>query len=158
MVRLSSCNTEELTSVVRGIQRFQTESSEASTTPVAPKEEASTYRLVSGNEAVQIIKLYQTGLTAAEVGKRIGRPPRTITDVLRRHGVEVQHRVQQADVDLAEMTRLYSSGMSLAKVAKVLGVGRSTVGKYLGLAGVPLRSKSEAATLHHQQEGNQEQN
>ena len=149
MVRLSSCNTKQLTTVATEVGRLHKISRPLRTQGTAPTlaRETPGYRFVTGKEAAEILRLYATGITATDVSEKTGRPLRTVTDVLRRHGVEIRKQYRQIDVDPAEMERLYCSGQSIRKIAKELGVSKSTVSKNLANAGVPLRSKSEAAIL-----------
>lgn len=142
-VRLSSCNTEQLTSVVRSVRRFQVEFSKGDAAPVGPLSEVSKYRLVSGNEATRIVELYGSGLNAVEVGERVGRPSRTVTDVLRRAGVEIRQRTKLEEIDEEEAARLYGSGLSQREVGRRLGVSEGSVRKLLERAGVQLREPSK---------------
>jgi len=93
------------------------------------------------------VRLYATGITATDVSEKTGRPLRTVTDVLRRHGIEIRKQYRRTEANPAEIARLYRAGESVRKIAEKLGVSKSTVGKYLANAGVPLRSRSEAAVL-----------
>lgn len=107
-MHLSSCNTEFLTTVATEIKRLYEKSclvQEPNSVPT-PVAEASNYRFVSEQEAAEIIRLYETGITAVEVGEKVGRSPRTVTDVLRRHGVEIRRRYGGTDTDIAEMEHL----------------------------------------------------
>lgn len=148
-MRLSSCNTEQLTTVATEVRRLHKISHPLGEQDNAPASVLETpgYRFVTGKEAAEIVRLYVTGITATDVGEKTGRPLRTVTDVLRRHGVEIRRQFSRVNVDCSEIERLYRSGQSIRKIATQLGVSKSTVGKQLANAGVPLRSKSEAATL-----------
>lgn len=148
-MRLSSCNTEQLTPVATEVRRLHKKSHPLKEHDHAPASVRATpgYRFVTGKEADEIVRLYATGITATDVSERTGRPLRTVTDVLRRHGVEVRRQFSRVDMDCSEIERLYLSGQSIRKIAEKLGVGKSTVSKHLATAGVPLRSKSEAAAL-----------
>jgi len=142
-VRLSSCNTEQLTSVVRSVRRFKVEFSEGNAVPVEHPTAESKYRLVSGNEAERIVELYGSGLNAVEVGERVGRPSRTVTDVLRRAGVEIRQRTKLEEISEEEAARLYGSGLSQREVGRRLGVSEGSVRKLLERAGVQLRKPSK---------------
>ena len=149
LVRLSSCNTNKLNSVateVRQLHKISHSLSEQDPTPTSAPE-TSGYRFVTGKEAAEIVRLYATGITATEVSEKTGRPLRTVTDVLRRNGVEIRRQFSRVDVDRSEIERLYRSGQSIRKIAIQLGVSKSAVGKQLANAGMTLRSKSEAAAL-----------
>lgn len=149
LVRLSSCNTELLTTVATAVKRFHKifhPLQEQDPTPTSAHETPG-YRFVTGKEAAEIVRLYATGISATEVGEKTGRPLRTVTDVLRRQGVEIRRQFSRVDVDCSEIERLYRSGQSIRKIAEVLGVSKSTVSENLASAGVALRSKSEAAII-----------
>lgn len=148
-VRLSSCNTKQLTTVATEVGRLHKIAHPLIEQDPAPTSARETpgYRFVTGNEAAEIVRLYATGITATDVSEKTGRPLRTVTDVLRRHGVEIRRQFSRVDVDCSEIERLYRSGQSIRKIAEELGVSKSTVSKNLASAGVALRSKSEAAII-----------
>lgn len=87
----------------------------------------------------------------------MGRPLRTVTDVLRRQGVEIRKQYSTIDVAPAEMARLYRAGESVRRIAEKMGVSKSTVGKLLSSAGVPLRSKRDAARSRNLREAGLQQ-
>lgn len=149
LVRLSSCNTEQLTSVAKEVRRIYKKSHPLDRREPTPPSARGPkgYRFVTDNETAEIVRLYATGVTATKVSEKTGRPLRTVTDVLRRHGVEIRRQFSRVDVDCSEIERLYRSGQSIRKIAEELGVSKSTVSKNLASAGVALRSKSEAAII-----------
>ncbi len=72
VVRLSSCSTEQLTSVATEVRRVYKK-------PRPFKEQDRTltsvhktpgYRFVSGKEAAEIVRLYATGVTATDVSEK----------------------------------------------------------------------------------------
>lgn len=142
-------STEQLTSVATEVRRLHKrphplqEQDPAS----ASVRETPGYRFVTGKKAAEIARLYATDITATDVSEISGHPLRTVTDVLRRHGVEIRRQFRRVDVDCSEVERLYRSGQSIRKIAEKLGVNKSTVSKHLASAGVALRSKSEAAII-----------
>lgn len=145
-MRLSSCNTEQLTSVATEV-RTLTLRREPTGVQGSPREPGRSYSFVSEIEASEIVRLYATGMSALAVGEKIGRPPRTVTDTLRRRGVEIRKNTPVREDAVSRMVALYEAGLSCAQIARELGVSRSNVGKQLQRAGVTLRSKSEAAIL-----------
>lgn len=156
MVRVTSCNTEQLTTLghhLRDIKRKTTATSvkgcEANTTD-------SSYRFVTGAETEHILRLYKKGMSAEAVAEKLDRPPRTVTDVLRRHGVVIRKPAHINAELLAEMVGQYEAGLSCSQIGKALGINRSTVQKHLVNAKVSLRSKSEAAILRNQQQAEQQ--
>ncbi len=147
-MRLSSCNTEQLTPVATEVRALilQPEPKDAQHSPKGP---ARSYSFVSGIEASEIVRLYATGMSALAVAEKVGRPPRTVTDTLRNQGVEIRRSAPACEDLVAEMVVLYEAGLSCAKIARTLGIGRSTVAKKLKIAGVSARSKSQAAILRN---------
>ena len=103
-------------------------------------------------ETERILQLYKEGMSAEAVAEKLDRPPRTVTDVLRRHGVEIRKPARINAELLAEMVGQYEAGLSCSQIGKALGINRSTVQKHLVKARVSLRNKSEAAILRNQQE------
>lgn len=151
-MRLSSCNTEQLLKVCKALQNEAvTPAIEHNKATPSCSSAESKYRFVTGNETEQILNLYQQGLSASEVGRRVGRPLRTVTDVLRRNGVKIRKHTPTSDDTIAKMVSLYESGQSCAEIAKELGVSSSNVGKHLQGAGITMRSKRDAALLRRRQ-------
>ncbi len=146
VVRLSSCNTKQLTTVGKEVRKL-TLHQESTEVRSAPPEAGRSYSFVSGKEASEIVQLYATGMSALAVAEEVGRPPRTVTDTLRKQGIEIRRTVPICEEIVSEMVALYGAGLSCAKIAITLGMSRSYVGKQLQQAGVVLRSKSEAAIL-----------
>lgn len=124
MVRLSSCNTKQLTSVATVVGRLHKIAHPLIEQDPAPTSARETpgYRFVTGKEATEILRLYATGITATDVSEKTGRPLRTVTDVLRRHGVEIRRQFSRVDVDCSEIERLYRSGQTIRKIAEELCV------------------------------------
>lgn len=154
MVRLSSCKIKQLTSVATEVRILLEKSytcRESDAVPT-PANGSSSYRFVTRKEAAEIIRPYETDITATEVGEETGRPLSTVTDVLRRHSIEIRKQYSRIDANPAEIARLYRAGQSVRKIAEKLGMSKSTVSKLLAGAGIPLRSKSEAALLRSQYE------
>jgi hypothetical protein len=80
-----------------------------------------------GNDQIeQLITGYQPGSTVYELGNRFGVERRTISNILRRHGVPMRRRGLTPDqVDNA--IHLYNLGWSLARVGQHFGVAHTTV-------------------------------
>lgn len=148
-MRLSSCNAELLTSVATEVGRLQkmAHSLDEQDPTLTSVREAPGYRFVTGKEVAEIVRLYATGVTAADVSEKTGRPLRTVTDVLRRNGVEIRKQFSRVDVDCSEVERLYRSGQSIRKIAEKLGVSKSTASKHL--ANAPVCRCGVRARLRH---------
>lgn len=89
-MRLSACNTDKLASVKVSLDGSVTsvavEEPSVEMGPSATAKPGRGYRFVSGPEAAEIVLLYESGLSAAAMGRQVVRYPRTATDTLRRHG------------------------------------------------------------------------
>ena len=147
-VRLSAYNTDKLyhlRAALPSIHLPLDQQEDGTTVPASAQNPRP--KPVSEREASTITELYATGISAAEVARRVGRPSRTVTGVLRRKGIEIRSCPPPVKADVNEMIRLYESGLSLAKVGKVVGVSQSTVGKHLSDTGITLRSRGAAATI-----------
>ncbi|GAA1318709.1 hypothetical protein GCM10020360_11960 [Nonlabens tegetincola] len=146
-MRLSSCKTKELTSVLEKVAPLLEKPIE----PLEPPEAATQkrgYRLTTGREVAQILDLYAQGLPANKVAERLGKPHKTVLDVLNRNGVKIRKAPPITPSQAAEIARLYGTGLSIAKVADNIGVSKSAVEKSLKRSGVMRRSRSEAALLN----------
>lgn len=149
-MRLNTCKTDKIERLLEA-QRLEDERPERDVDDSEPSvAEAAGYQFVTGVQTKRMLDLYESGLSASEVGRRVGRPARTVTDVLRRNNVAVRRHVSIKDTDMPEMIRLYESGLSCAKIALIMGVSRSNISQRLVYSGVRLRNKSEAAALRIQ--------
>lgn len=107
------------------------------------------------HETREMCRLYETGLTIYEVAHRTGRSFGTVHRHLHAAGVEVEPRYMNRRprpdrVPHAEMERtveLYESGLSMPEVGRKLYLSPSGVKRRMEQAGVPRRSRREAAAL-----------
>ena len=77
-------------------------------------------------------------MTVYELGDEFGIERRTVSVILKRHGVRM--RMQSLDEEaIDEAVRLYESGLSLAKVGERVGVTARTVQLRLRERGVTMR-------------------
>lgn len=98
-------------------------------------------RLDEANVAA-VVAGYEAGATVYELAGRFGCERRTVSDHLRRANV-VMRRTPPSNEIVAEMVRLYESGLSLQRVGERVNADAATVRKYIGLAGVRIRSPHE---------------
>lgn len=95
-------------------------------------------RRLDTDDVQELIAGYQAGATVYELGPRFGIERRTVSAVLRRHGVPMRRRSLSIDqVDTA--IHLYVLGWSLARVGEHLGVDPTTVLNSLRRRGVRTR-------------------
>ncbi|WP_449279811.1 hypothetical protein [Leucobacter sp. GX0328] len=104
-----------------------------------PRDSINTGRQVTGKETEEILALYGNGLNAEEVGRQIGRPGRTVLDVLRRHDIKLRRRTKLDEIDSEEVVELYESGLSPIEVGTRLGISSNSVNKILIQAGIETR-------------------
>jgi hypothetical protein len=93
-------------------------------------------------ERAQIVALYQTGLTLAQVGDHVGRSAYAVRCALVAAGVPRRsaNRSTIAGDEVAEVVRLYTTeGLSTYRVAERIGRTQSVVWKILVTAGIPRR-------------------
>lgn len=97
-------------------------------------------RAVKAENEAEVMRLHQSGTTAAELAKRFSCSEWAIAKVvkdagLRTHNRGGRHRLL-SEADTAEAIRLYRDGHSCPKVAAVLGYDERTVRKSLKASGV----------------------
>lgn len=89
------------------------------------------------------MQLYKSGLTIEAVGRKIGRPGRTVAGVLRRNNVEIRRGVSLQEIDEKEVAKLYESGLSLAAVGKELNISAASVRRILKQQNTPTRRRDK---------------
>jgi lambda repressor-like predicted transcriptional regulator len=87
-----------------------------------------------------VLRHYETGVTAAELAERYGVSPTGLTNLLHSQGAAVRspRGLSPTDVELAE--RLYASGWLLREIGVELGFSRDAVRRALLQRGVVMRS------------------
>lgn len=110
---------------------------------------------ISADDITRAVELYASGLTLREVGTRLFLSPAAVCYRLQLAGVERRHTraptrtsfpAPPAD-ELYATCRLYEQGFSTVAIARVLGLTPQGVHHRLEIAGVPLRSRAQAARL-----------
>ncbi|HEX5115945.1 MAG TPA: hypothetical protein VFW65_12175 [Pseudonocardiaceae bacterium] len=95
-------------------------------------------RQLGAEQIQELIAGYQAGSTVYELGAQFGIERRTVSNILRRHGVPMRRRGLSPDqVDLA--IHLYNLGWSLARTGEHLKVNHTTVLNTLREHGIPTR-------------------
>lgn len=113
---------------------------------------------VSDEDLAETVRLYKLGFSIKEVGELLHLSPTAVYYRLKhmakieirrpmghqnfgRNGNRVSH------YDLECTSRLYRSGLSSTEVGEVLGISTKAVIWRLGVAGVPIRTRSESLKL-----------
>jgi hypothetical protein len=95
-------------------------------------------RQLDAEQVHALIQGYAAGATTYELGDRFGIDRRTVSTLLRKHGVEMRRRNLYAD-QVDDAIHLYTSGLSLARVGEHLRVDPTTVLNRLRERGVTTR-------------------
>lgn len=85
-----------------------------------------------------MIARYQSGATVHDLGNRFSIDRRTVTTILRRHGVQIRRRGLTPD-QVDDAIHLYHLGWSLARIGTHMDVTADTVRKRLLEHGVAMR-------------------
>ena len=95
-------------------------------------------RQLDAEQTKQLIEDYQAGSTVYELGDRFGINRRTVSAILKRHGVAMRRRgLSPEQVD--EAVRLYEAGWSVARIGERMSVDPTTVLNRLRERGVKTR-------------------
>jgi len=95
-------------------------------------------RQLDADQVEELIAGYRSGATVYELGDRFGIERRTVSAILRRHGVPMRRRgLSPEQVDHA--IHLYKLGWSLARVGDHFGVHHTTVLNKLRERGISTR-------------------
>ena len=106
--------------------------------PPADRPKPWRARQLDADQVQELIAGYQAGATVYELGDQFGIERRTVSTVLRRHGVPMRRRsLSSNQVDTA--IHLYILGWSLVRVGERLGVDPTTVLTCLRRRGVRTR-------------------
>jgi transposase-like protein len=90
-------------------------------------------------ERSELVERYEAGESANDLARRFGVHRTTVTQQLKRAGVQTRCR-SLSKRDVAKAVKLYRDGKSLAQVGDHLGVHANTIRKALLEAGVETRS------------------
>jgi hypothetical protein len=106
--------------------------------PPADRPKPGRARQLDTDQTQALIQGYLAGATTYELGNRFGIDRRTVSAILRRHGVPMRRRgLSSEDVD--DAIRRYEAGWSLARIGEHLNVDSTTVLSRLRERGVPTR-------------------
>ncbi len=97
-----------------------------------------TQRRLGGAEQEELVARYQAGDLMTELAERYGIHRRTVSAILKRHGVPTRATGLSPE-QIQHAVLLYAQGQSLAKIGRALGVDAGTVHGRLREQGVPMR-------------------
>ncbi|MFE6126666.1 helix-turn-helix domain-containing protein [Streptomyces sp. NPDC056437] len=92
------------------------------------------------------IRLYESGLNASQVAKRLGVSPGTVRRHLKERGVTIRDGRAVA-IDDRKVAEVYQAGATLDEISAQFGVGRSVVVHSLARSGVPRRISADYRRL-----------
>lgn len=94
-------------------------------------------------EIQSVIQKYQNGASSYDLAKEFGCHRRTITDTLKRNGVEVSHQAATKPELVKRIIELYAEMKTPKEVGAIVGVGGDTVRKVLKENGIYIRKSWE---------------
>ena len=94
-------------------------------------------------EIQSIIQKYQNGTSSYDLAKEFCCHRRTITDALKRNGIEVSHRASTKPELVKRIIELYAEYKTPKEVGTIVGVGGDTVRKVLKENGIYIRKSWE---------------
>lgn len=94
-----------------------------------------------------VCSLYESGLSAENVGKHFGVSKIPIFRVLRSRGVRMRpsNKIDDKQAKRIRAIELYRSGMTIPEVSKEVGVGKNNVAKFIAESGVERRTTADYA-------------
>lgn len=95
-------------------------------------------RRLDAAEQEDLVARYQAGDLMTELAERYGIHRRTVSAILKRHGVPTRTSGLSPE-QIQHAVLLYAQGQSLAKIGKALGVDAGTVQGHLREQGVQMR-------------------
>ena len=94
-------------------------------------------------EIQSVIQKYQNGASSYDLAKEFGCHRRTISDTLKRNGVEVSHQAATKPELVKRIIELYAEMKTPKEVGAIVGVGGDTVRKVLKENGIYIRKSRE---------------
>lgn len=94
-------------------------------------------------EIQTICERYRNGASSYELAKEFGCHRRTISDTLKRNGVEVSHQATTKPELVKHIIELYSEMKTPKEVGAIVGIGGDTVRKVLKENGIYIRKSWE---------------
>ena len=100
-------------------------------------------KTLSELEIRTICERYKNGASSYELAREFGCHRRTISDALKRNGVEVSHRASTKPELVKRIIELYAEYKTPKEVGALVGVGSDTVRKVLKENGIYIRKSWE---------------
>lgn len=100
-------------------------------------------KTLSDLEIRTICERYRNGASSYELAKEFGCHRRTISDALKRNGVEVSHRASKKPELVKKIIELYAEMKTPKEVGAIVGVNGDTVRKVLKENGIYIRKSWE---------------
>lgn len=100
-------------------------------------------KTLSELEIRTICEKYKNGASSYELAKEFGCHRRTISDALKRNGVEVSHRASTKPELVKRIIKLYAEYKTPKEVGALVGIGDDTVRKVLKGNGIYIRKSWE---------------
>ena len=94
-------------------------------------------------EIQSIIQKYQNGASSYDLAKEFGCHRRTITDALKRNGIEVSHRASTKPELVKKVIELYAEMKTPKEVGTIVGLDCATVRQLLKDNGIYIRKAWE---------------
>ncbi len=94
-------------------------------------------------EIQTICERYKNGASSYELAKEFGCHRRTISDTLKRNGVEVSHQATAKPELVKKIIELYAEMKTPKEVGAIVGIGGDTVRKVLKENGIYIRKSWE---------------
>ena len=100
-------------------------------------------KALSELEIRTICERYKNGASSYELAREFGCHRRTISDALKRNGVEVSHRATTKPELVKRIIELYADYKTPKEVGAIVGIGSDTVRKVLKENGIYIRKSWE---------------
>lgn len=96
-------------------------------------------RMLSPDEATELVEAYRHGAEMNELARRYGVHRHTVDRHLKRTGVAKRLMTKMTPAKVEQAKELYEQGLSTNQIGKRFGISGSTVWKALKRAGVDMR-------------------
>ncbi|MDI9243107.1 hypothetical protein QJ036_11595 [Ruminococcus sp. YH-rum2234] len=148
-------NTAPFTAFFSGIKRTESELNAVKPTidpsitdlSYAPNSTVKTITQQQKNlselEIQTICERYKNGASSYELAKEFGCHRRTISDTLKRNGVEVSHQATTKPELVKKIIELYAEMKTPKEVGAIVGIGGDTIRKVLKENGIYIRKSWE---------------
>ena len=104
-----------------------------------PVYHARRWSRITADESATIQRLYEEGLTHAEIGAAVGRPRQTVTAHLARLDLHVPIPVRRPEKIRRGALAWYEKGVRVDLIARQFGVTANRVHRWRAAAGIPPR-------------------